>query len=77
MLTYFVVFIWSIGVLVLVRNQAVYEVRIAFIWDDSHLDNYSNLPSYNDMLLHPRYWLLWTTAHWRAWLARRTTCTAN
>lgn len=48
-----------------IRNETVYRIRAAFIWDDKlRSQDYNALPSYNEMLFSPRYYLLWTKAQW-------------
>lgn len=75
--TFLIVVLAAEGVAILfaaflaVRNQCVYNVRIAAIDVNDRLRTYEALPSYDAMLYHPKYWLLWTRAHWFAWLARR------
>lgn len=29
------------------------------------------MPTFNNMLFNPKYWLLWRVHHWRAWLIRK------
>jgi hypothetical protein len=56
----------------LYRNSRVLRVRLDFI-DTPGLfpEAYMALPSYDAMLDHPKYWLLWSTEDWRAWVARQ------
>ena len=67
---YIVMALWlAFGVFLLFRNERVYAVRCDFI--DKEDLRYFALPTYRSMLLNPRFWLLWTTAHWRAWIDRQ------
>lgn len=48
-----------------VRNEVTLKVRRAFINDDLlYPSAYLTLPSYDAMLLNPRYYLLWTKDQW-------------
>ena len=52
-----------------IRNQAVYLIRMYFInTDSSYPIAFRALPSYDAMLYHPRYQLLWTKAQWLKWV---------
>lgn len=56
------------GLFLLARNWFVFRVRSEFIDQPPHLQAYLSLPSYDGMMLNPRYWLLWTKAQWDKWL---------
>jgi hypothetical protein len=61
-------------VFVAVRNGAVLQSRLAILDVkpiSKGLDLHNALPSYEAMLFHPKYWLLWTAPHWLAWVGRR------
>jgi hypothetical protein len=74
------IFIWlCLGVVaacivMLIRNEFVFKARIAILnrsnWINRGHEPFDRLPEYDDMLKSPKYWLLWTTAHWEAWLDR-------
>jgi hypothetical protein len=67
-----------ISVLLLLRNHATYKVRMAILRtrtaDDEFAGNalHDLLPGYDEMLLHPAFWLKWTEADWREYIARRS-----
>jgi hypothetical protein len=61
---------WLAGIVFLVRNNMVCAARIAVIDLPDFPRSYHRLPSYDAMLLHPKYMLLWTSKHWLAWLER-------
>jgi hypothetical protein len=70
LMTFYMVLLAACGY-TLLRNHEVCRVRIAFInagglWDGT----YEALPSYDAMLFHPKYQLLWTATHWRNWVGR-------
>lgn len=67
---------FALAAVFLLRNHMVYRARIAFIHADDFPVSYHALPEYDAMLLNPKYWLLWTKAHWRAWLARQQKASA-
>jgi hypothetical protein len=49
----------------LARNEAGYTVRMAFINDDSLYPHvYQRLPSYSEMVHHPKHYLRWTKRQW-------------
>ena len=54
----------GLSVLILVRNQFVYGVRIHFLFKEGDL--YQRLPSYIEMMVNPRHWGRWTVRQWRA-----------
>lgn len=60
----------------LIRNRYVFKAGMDILEDKdktlpNRLDRYLSLPRYEDMLFNPKYWLLWTTDHWKAWLNRQ------
>jgi hypothetical protein len=69
--------IWAIVTgFFLIRNRYVFKAGMDILEDkDETLPNklarYLSLPRYEDMLFNPKYWLLWTTDHWKAWLNRQ------
>lgn len=72
-----ILFVWSIAFCLFIwRNNATCDIRIAIIKtateDDLHagLELYALLPSYDAMLFHPAYWLKWSEADWREYIAR-------
>lgn len=68
----FLLTVYVVLAFVLIRNNRVLSVRIAFIDCRSDWEpRYRCLPSYDAMLLHPRFWLLWTFADWTAWVDRK------
>lgn len=57
----------------LVRNKFVHDVRIAFINDHALFPRaYYLLPDYDQMLHGAKFQLLWTKAHWMAWVERQS-----
>lgn len=62
-------FLFGVFVLYMLRNQTTWTVRTTIMQRDWTM--YLQLPSYAVMFFHPKYWLLWTTAHWMAWMRRR------
>lgn len=57
--------VWALGMYVLLRNSYVCSTRIEFINDESLFpDVYKKLPSYDEMLLHPKHWRRWNKRHW-------------
>lgn len=58
------------------RNDQVHDIRVDFM-DRAYLGlvdweaGYDLLPSYEQMLYNPRYWLLTKTEHWVAWVNRK------
>lgn len=64
-LIWLLVVMWAICIYTLLRNSYVCSVRIEFINDGSLFpDFYKRLPSYNEMLLHPKHWHRWNKRHW-------------
>ena len=65
LLIWTLVVVWVLCLCTLLRNFYVCSTRIAFINDDSLFpDVYRKLPSYDEMLLHPKHWLRWNKQHW-------------
>lgn len=64
-----------LAALVLLRNEATYRARIAILNTSTAEDRFAGnelhdrLPSYDQMMLHPAFWLKWTEADWREYLA--------
>jgi len=57
---------------VLVRNQNVYEVRIAILFNDGiRSGRYDALPSYEAMIFNPRFLHMWTNAQWVSYASER------
>jgi len=53
---------------VLVRNQIVYKIRTAILWDGGiRSGRYGALPSYEAMMFNPRHIFRVTTAQWVAY----------
>lgn len=46
----------------LVRNTRVCDVRLYYLYNNYSV--YKQLPSYEDMLYNPKYWLRWTVKQW-------------
>jgi hypothetical protein len=71
-----ILYICGVGIalclFLLYRNSRVFRVRIDFI-DTPGLypEAYKALPPYAAMVDHPKYWRLWSTEDWRAWVARQ------
>lgn len=61
----------SSGLFLMVRNMFVYEVRTAFI-DDPTLwpEVYNALPTYDQMMCNPKYWVLWTKDQWVIYMGK-------
>jgi hypothetical protein len=62
------IFLGFIAVLLL-RNEITYRVRGKLL--NKNLELYQKLPEYDAMVISPKYYFLWTTAHWIAWINRR------
>lgn len=57
--------VWALCLYTLLRSSYVLSVRISFITDDLLWPAaYNRLPSYEEMLLHPKHWLRWNKRHW-------------
>jgi len=59
---------YAVGVLfffLMARNDMTYRIKMHFI-DTDHLwpKAYNRLPSYDEMLGHPKHWLRWTKRQW-------------
>lgn len=50
----------------IVRNTIVLEVRLSFKGED-----YDFLPTYNQMVFHPRHQLRFTKKQWQKWVDRQ------
>jgi len=77
-ITLIVVALLGVGfsMFMLARNQHVYAVRWAILHDETQtveqrVRMHDALPSYDNMLHNPKYYLLWTTQHWLAWVQRK------
>jgi hypothetical protein len=60
------------GIFVMLRNPLVFRWRTKLL--DGTLEGtrlYLRLPSYREMLHHPRYWGMWTCAAWRKYAMQR------
>lgn len=63
--------------LAMVRNTITYKHRIAILETKTADDPWAGnelhrlLPSYDAMMFHPAFWLKWTEADWREYLAAR------
>lgn len=64
--------------LVLLRNEATYRARMAILMTSTPEDRFAGntlhdlLPSYDQMMLHPAFWLKWTEADWREYITKAT-----
>lgn len=57
----------------LLRIDSVFEVRMWFIDDEAMWpDGYYALPSFAEMVFHPKHWHRWTKAQWVAYANRVT-----
>jgi len=64
-LTVLLVLLGIVTLFLSIRNQITADIRIAYIHDpELWPTEYKKLPSYEAMLYHPRYYLLWTKAAW-------------
>lgn len=59
----------AVIVALLVRIHCMTLVCVDMFYMDEKLLRL--LPGEFDMICSPRYWLLWTTSHWMAWINRR------
>lgn len=60
-----------IMVLYLIRLSTILSCRQGVLDQepvDRGLKLHAQLPSYDAMILHPRYWHLWTVRQWLTWL---------
>jgi hypothetical protein len=55
----------------LIRNTLVLYSRNQFLAQKPSLFRlYQALPSYEEMVFHPRFYLMWTPGQWRVWAER-------
>lgn len=68
--------LFALSVPLILRNMFVGHVRMALLNIDADprigVALVARLPEYGAMMLNPRYWLLWTSMHWMAWINRNT-----
>lgn len=48
------------AVIGIIRNNVVYNIRIKILLN-LDLDDFNRLPPYQEMVFHPKHWLMWTT----------------
>ena len=52
-----------------VRIKIIANLRLALM--RNAWDTFKKVPGFDAMTLHPKFYLLWTEAHWRAWVERQ------
>lgn len=57
--------------LMLIRNECVYRVRMAFIDHDDFPTSFHCLPKYDEMMYSVRHFNKWTYRQWSEWLEQR------
>jgi hypothetical protein len=60
-----------VAVFFILRNHATFKARAAILKSDGIAD-FQALPTYHQAVFHPAFWLKWTVADWREYLARRS-----
>lgn len=64
-------------VLAMLRNLVTFKVRMAILHTRTPENEFAGnalhdlLPSYEQMLFRPAYWLKWTESDWREYIARQ------
>lgn len=57
----------------LCRNNCVFSARTQFLFKTRReAALYESLPSYDEMLFHPKHWGRWTKAQWADYASRVT-----
>lgn len=62
--------VMALCTLSIIRSHVTMVVRMAILQQDG-LAAHAALPSFDAMYGHPAFWLKWTVADWREYIARR------
>lgn len=71
----FFFFILALGALFIARNEVTYRNRMAILHTSTPEDRFAGnelhalLPSYDQMMWRPAFWLKWTESDWREYIA--------
>lgn len=67
MLTFILLFLG----MMFIRNHTTFVVRSSFLFGTKEDgDIFNALPSYEEMMLHPKHYVRWTRAQWKSYIRR-------